>query len=80
VIRSEEQEESRELHLMVDAYNGPKKQGDFLRSFAEAFMRADPGNFELLRPVAAKLIEKYDLKCTCPAGEPDNLEEREALR
>jgi hypothetical protein len=36
-------------------------QGDFLRGFAQAVIYADPDNFELLRPVAERLIGRYQL-------------------
>ena len=35
--------------------------GGFLKSFAETWLRADPGNRALLRPVFDKLVEKYRL-------------------
>lgn len=42
-------------------YHGVGNHGSFLSSFASAVSHADPQNFELLKDVAIKLIEKYDL-------------------
>lgn len=42
--------------------NGYNHHGDFLRGFAEAYIRADRDNQAILRPAAVALIEKYNLQ------------------
>ena len=49
------------LHIFADIANGRGQHGGFLRSFAEAVIRADPPNFAMLRPAMKALIEKYSL-------------------
>ena len=49
------------LHIFRDVSNGRGQHGGFLRSFAEAVTRADPGNLILLRPAMVALVEKYSL-------------------
>ena len=39
-----------------------KDSNSFLRAFCEACVRADDENYELLRPVLQKLMEKYPVK------------------
>ena len=46
--------------LIDEAEHG--QHGDFLRAFIDAVLRADPVNFELLKPAAETLIQKYGLK------------------
>jgi len=43
------------IALGVEAY------GSFVTAFADAVCRADPENFELIRPLAVQLIAKYNL-------------------
>jgi len=49
------------LHIYVEIAGGRGNHGDFLKSFAEAIMRADYSNFAMLRMVASFLVTKYDL-------------------
>lgn len=72
-IRSEEQENSKELHIARDVIDS--KHGDFLKLFCKAFAKADPMNFQILLPSMQLFIVKYDLKCTCPEGSEDRLKE-----
>ena len=37
------------------------RRGDFLKSFANAWLRADPWNKRILREAWERLIEKYEL-------------------
>jgi hypothetical protein len=53
-------EDIRQIYREISA--GVGKHGSFLTHFAEAVVRADSENFELLRPAAARLIVKYNLK------------------
>ncbi len=48
-------------HIFVEIALGRGRHGSFILSFAEAVMNADPANFDLVRPTAVKLIEKYQL-------------------
>lgn len=59
--RSPEFYDSYIRHVFVEVAQGRGKHGDFLRTFAEALMRADAENFSLLRATALDMIEKYDL-------------------
>ena len=36
-----------------------ERGGDFLKSIAHAALRADPSNYEILRPALLKFVEKY---------------------
>jgi len=57
-MRADEQ-----LHyIMVEVANGRGNHGDFLRSFADAMVRADAGNLSILREAAWKLVDKYGLE------------------
>ncbi len=60
-MRTPEQEDSYELHVMRDAAN--ERHGRFLNLMIEAVQIADQENFEDLRPVIRALIRRYDLKC-----------------
>ncbi len=48
------------LHIYVEIATGRGRHGGFLVSFAEALTRADPSNFDLVRPTALQLIAKYE--------------------
>ena len=37
------------------------QHGDFLRTFADAYLRADQENEKILRPAWLALVDKYDL-------------------
>ena len=50
------------LHIFVEVSNGRGRQGDFLRSLANAIVHADTANFELIKDAACSVIEKYDLR------------------
>ena len=76
-IRTEEQEHSVELHLARD-YCGRESSRQhvapsFLYLFLSAFSKADRFNFDMLRTVAMRLLNKYRVECTCSEGEPDRL-------
>lgn len=46
----------------------PTKAGDFLLTLAEAAARADPENYELLRPALLAIQAKYPkYRCACEA-------------
>jgi|GEM_PF-3094720 len=47
--------------IFTEIASGNKKHGAFLKFFSESIIRADPGNYALLKPAAIKLIEKYEL-------------------
>jgi len=47
--------------LYIDIANGLGNHGSFLVTFADAFLRADAENFQLLKPVAMELVRKYNL-------------------
>ena len=47
--------------IFRNIFNGVGKHGHFLRAFAETLMYADIENYDLLTPVAIKLIVKYKL-------------------
>jgi hypothetical protein len=68
MIRSFEQETSRELHIAKDTLN-KGEHGAFVSHLMEAFERADGENFDLLLPVVKQIIEKYKLECTCLVDE-----------
>ena len=40
---------------------GVGKHGHFLRAFAMAWLRADPGNLKILEKASKELISKYNL-------------------
>jgi hypothetical protein len=50
------------LHVWVEIADGRGHHGAFLRSFADAYTRADPDNVSLLWEASSQLIEKYELK------------------
>lgn len=66
-LRSYQQELSRELHLVRDAFNSrfPPQPHSLLWFIFNAFLKADGENFEILKPAIKTLIEKYELKCNC---------------
>ncbi len=64
MIRSPEQENSVERHLMIDYVEGAHP-GSFVSYLTKAFLNADHDNFEKLRPIIRDMISKYDVKCTC---------------
>jgi len=41
--------------------SGERRHGSFLTAFSEAVIRADRDNFQILRPVAERLADKYSL-------------------
>lgn len=45
------------------------KHGDFLKSFADAYLRADQANEAILRDTWTVLIQKYSLDEECPKDE-----------
>jgi hypothetical protein len=49
-------------HIFVEVSLGRGRHGDFLKSFAQAVLRADPDNFALIRPAATMLVVKYMLR------------------
>lgn len=55
---------SRALQILdiiaVEVLNS--NQGDFLRSFAEAWQRADPFNKRIIQKPWIRLIDKYELR------------------
>lgn len=53
--------EIKEVYRRVAAREKGHEHGDFLTAFAEAVIRADAENFEVLRPAARLLIQKYGL-------------------
>lgn len=54
--------DSELLHIYVEVADGRGGHGDFLKSFAQAVMRADHSNFSLLRAPAALIELKYGLR------------------
>ncbi len=53
---------TEELHrVFVEVANGRGAHGSFLRAFAEAFLRADSSNAQVLKGAAETLVEKYNL-------------------
>ena len=48
-------------HICTEVALGKGNHGSFLMVFCEAVIRADYENFQLLKPVAEQLIEKYKL-------------------
>ena len=56
------------LHkIAVCVFNS--KHGDFLRTFADAYLRTDLENEVILRGTWALLIQKYSLDEECPKDE-----------
>ncbi len=54
MVRTEEQENSVELHLARDACNNPSHpQGAFVTAVSEAFQHAEPDNYRLILPLIA---------------------------
>jgi hypothetical protein len=49
----------RDIFVRVQSAN----RGSFLTAFTSALLFADSDNFELLKPAAISLIEKYGLDC-----------------
>lgn len=47
--------------VFINVANGVGNHGSFLMSFADALLRADAENFQLLKPIAKTLIRKYGL-------------------
>ena len=47
--------------IFVAIANGAGGHGSFVMAFADALLRADSTNFNLLKPVAEELIRNYDL-------------------
>ena len=45
----------------IAVYVVSSSHGDFLRTFADAYLRADQGNERILRPAWLVLVDKYDL-------------------
>lgn len=68
-VLSVEQEEDAVRHRAIDTINGypPKRDHapSFLQTFLLAFLKADPANYDLLRPTAEHLLDKYEYHCTC---------------
>jgi hypothetical protein len=50
------------LHIFVEVAQGRGRHGDFLRSFADAYSRADDQNRAILHEAAADLVTKYGLE------------------
>jgi len=75
-LRTEFQEHSVEMHLARDYCGGRQSLGgapSFLYLLLTALENADRSNFDLLRTVAMRLLNKYRVECTCSEGEPDRL-------
>jgi hypothetical protein len=53
--------EEQTRHIFVEVAGGRGRHGDFLKSFAQAFLRADSDNLRILNWAAVSLIEKYKL-------------------
>lgn len=51
----------RIIAIWKDVANGVGNQGDFLRTFAEAMIRADDENYAILCESSIALIKKYKL-------------------
>lgn len=49
------------IAIWKDVANGVGNHGDFLRSFAEAMIRADDENYAILSVPSLMLIKKYKL-------------------
>lgn len=60
----------RLLEIFTDIAAGERNHGDFLKSFAEAYVRADPGNLVILMPTAFQLVRKYQLNELHPPQPP----------
>jgi len=54
-------DDAKLLHIWTEVGLGRGRHGGFLRSFAEAYCRADPANLELVRAAAQALVVKYSL-------------------
>jgi pyruvoyl-dependent arginine decarboxylase (PvlArgDC) len=48
--------------LWLDIVLGKGNHGSFLVSFGETLLKADAENFQLLKPIALILMEKYSLE------------------
>jgi len=62
-VRTEEQEDSYELHVARDSAD--QKHGHFVKYLFYALENADVDNFEILWPVLQTIIRKYNIRCTC---------------
>jgi hypothetical protein len=62
-VRTEEQEDSYELHVARDSAD--QRHGAFVKHLFFAFENADTDNFEILRPAVRAIVRKYDIRCTC---------------
>lgn len=60
-IPSPDAEELREVYRLIAARAPGHEHGEFLTAFAEAFIRADYENFQLLCVPAVCLAVKYNL-------------------
>jgi len=49
------------LHIFTEIAHGRNHHGEFLRSFGEAYVRADDQNLQLLHSAALALVVKYSL-------------------
>lgn len=53
--------DSELTHIYLKISNGRGNHGDFLRTFAEALLRADSENFQIMRKAAYAISVKYNL-------------------
>jgi hypothetical protein len=49
------------LHIWTEIAKGRNYHGDFLKSFAAAYIRADDQNLQLIHSAALALVVKYQL-------------------
>jgi hypothetical protein len=55
-------DEARLRHIWIEVASGRGRHGDFLKSFGDAYSRADYGNIAILHDAAVKLVLKYGLE------------------
>lgn len=51
-------------HVAIDSLNDGRP-GSFMKHLLLAFSKADPENFDLLRPIVYAKLKQYGYKCTC---------------
>jgi hypothetical protein len=71
-----ELDEPRLLHIWSEVSLGRGRHGDFLKAFADAYIRADHMNVQLIGAGARALVVKYSLDRYLDNFENENFEAR----
>jgi hypothetical protein len=54
-------DDAKLLHIWTEVSLGRGRHGNFLKSFADSYIHADPMNLELVRSAGKALVVKYSL-------------------